>query len=120
MSRIGALLVVALAFALSVGCGYGSHNYMNGRGGPGAPNIAELIPGVTTHGGPGFALTINGTGFGTDSVVYWNGMTQGTTYVSANQLMSAITAADIANPGMVTVYVLSGRKNSNNMTFTVE
>lgn len=117
MSRLGLFLLAAVIF--SVGCGYGSHNYMNG-GGPGGPQIAQLQPNAATAGSGAFALTVNGSNFGTDSVVYWNSMPQSTTYVSGNQVTAEITAADIMNPGMVPVYVRSGGRNSNVMNFDVQ
>jgi hypothetical protein len=118
MSRI-TLLLAALIF--SVGCGYGSHsNYMNNSGGMGAPQIANLQPAMTAAGGQAFMLTVNGSGFGTDSVVYWNAVAQATTYLGPGQVTAAITAQDIMNSGMVPVYVRSGGRNSNTVNFDVQ
>ena len=116
MSRInlGVLLVITL---MGAGCGYGSHNYMNGNG---MPQITQLSPSSTTAGGPTFTLTIEGTGFGTDSLVYWGTTTRTTTYDSASQVKAEITAADIMATGTVQVYVHSGGANSNAMTFTIQ
>jgi hypothetical protein len=105
---------------VGAGCGYGSHNYMNGGGGMGSPNIKQLVPGAATAGGPAFTLTINGSGFGTDSVVYWNAVAHTTMYASGNQVAAQITAADIMNAGTIPVYVRSGGMNSNSMIFTVQ
>ena len=118
MSRIGLLLLTAVIF--SIGCGYGSHsNYMTG-GGMGAPQIMQLQPGTANAGGPAFTLTVEGSGFGTDSVVYWNMVAQTTSYNTGTQVSAQITAADIMNPGMIPVYVLSGGKKSNSMNFSVQ
>lgn len=117
MLRSGLLLVMLTIF--SVGCGYGSHNYMNG-GGMGGPQVTQLQPNVATAGGGAFTLTVNGNSFGTDSVVYWNTVPQSTTYLSGNQVTAEITAADIMNAGMVPVYVRSGGRNSNVMDFDVQ
>jgi hypothetical protein len=116
MSRItlGLLLVMILVGA---GCGYGSHNYMNGNG---APKIMQLSPSTTAGGGPAFTLTLGGSGFGTDSIVYWGTMTRTTTYDTTSQVTADITAADIMNAGTVQVYVHTGGTNSNAMTFTIQ
>lgn len=116
MSRISLSLLLAITL-MGAGCGYGSHNYMNGNG---MPHIAQLSPSTTPAGGPAFMLTIAGTGFGTDSVVYWGTTTRTTTYNSASQVTVEITAADIMNAGTVQVYVHSGGASSNAMTFTIQ
>jgi hypothetical protein len=72
-----------------------------------------------TAGGQGFVLTINGTGFGTSSQVYWNGISHNSTYVTANQLTAMITASDIAQAGTIPVYVHSNGVNSNTVSFTI-
>lgn len=116
MSRIslGLLLTITLMVA---GCGYGSHNYMSGNG---MPTLTQLSPSTTAAGGAAFALTIEGAGFGTDSLVYWGTTTRTTTYVSASQVTASITDTDIMNAGMVQVYVHTGGANSNALTFTIE
>ena len=116
--RLSAFLLVSL---LMLGCGYGSKNYNPGMtGGGAAPTIATLSPASAMHGGSGFTLTINGSNFGTDVVVYWNGAAQGTMYVTGNQVTAAITGTDILNAGMVPVYVRSGGNNSNPVNFDVQ
>ena len=110
-----------LATVLMFGCGYGSRNYNPGMtGGGSAPSIATLSPSSAMHGGSGFTLTINGSNFGTDAAVYWNGVAQATMYVTGNQVTAAITASDVANTGMVPVYVRSGGQNSNTVNFDVQ
>ena len=111
---LGLLLAVTL---MGVGCGYGSHNYMNGNG---TPQITQLSPSSTIAGEPAFALTVKGTGFGAGSLVYWGMTTRTTTYDSTTQVTANITAADIMNAGTVQVYVHSAGGNSNAMTFTIQ
>ena len=112
---LGFVLVVLL---VTVGCGgYGS-NYMGG--GAGAPSITQLMPGSTPANGPAFTLTVDGTAFGSDAVVYWGTTPQSSAYVAASRVTAQIPAADIANAGTVSVYVRSGGKNSNSMNFTVQ
>ncbi len=98
-------LVLLTVFA--IGCGYGSkYNPMTGTG---APTIQALA------------------GFVSSSVVYWGtpATPRTTTFVmGGNQLMAQITAADIANPATIPVYVLTtggaygGGVKSNTMDFT--
>ena len=116
MSRIslGLLLVITL---MSAGCGYGSHNYMNGNG---TPTISQLTPSNTMANTGAFVLKVNGSNFGTDSLVYWGTTTRTTTYVSTSQVTADITQEDVMNPGTVQVYVHSGGANSNAMAFTIQ
>jgi hypothetical protein len=117
MSRLSLWFLLALAL-ISAGCGYSSKN-MGGGGGVGSPTITQLIPNDANMGGMGFTLTVNGSGFGTDAVVYWNGAPQTSMYLSGNQVTAQISATDLMNPGMVAVYVLSGGKRSNSVDFQV-
>ena len=116
MSRLSLILLLATTFA-SYGCGYSSHNYM---GGAGMPSVTQLSPNATAAGGPAFTLTVDGTGFGSDSLVYWGTSSRATTYVSASKVTASITETDIMNAGMVPVYVHTGGANSNAMTFTIQ
>lgn len=65
----------------------------------------SLSPATVTVGGAAFTLTVTGTGIDGASVVQWNGSPRTTALVSATQLTAAITAADIATTGNVTVTV---------------
>jgi len=113
------LMWVLLLSLFTFGCGYGS-NYNGGMGGGGAtPQISQLVPGSANAGDPGFVLTVNGSGFATNAVIYWNAMPLTTMYATNQQVTANIPAANIANPGMVPVYVRSSGRNSNTMNFTV-
>jgi hypothetical protein len=116
MLRIILLLLLGVIL-VGAGCGYGSHNYMNGNG---APQLMQLSPNMATSGGPAFTMTLGGSGFGTDSIVYWGATTRTTTYKTGSQVTADITADDIANAGTVQVYVHTGGANSNAMTFTIQ
>ncbi len=116
MTRIRCVLLLGILL-LTAGCGYSSRNYMNGNG---MPNITQLTPQSAMAGEAAFVLDVIGTGFGTDSVVYWGGMTRMTAYVSTTQVKANITAADITNAGTVPVYVHSGGANSNSVNFTIQ
>jgi hypothetical protein len=116
MSRIGLGIVLTVTL-LAAGCGYGSHNM---GGGSGAPSIASLAPAMTNAGDPSFTLTVNGSGFGTDSVVFWNGTALPSSYGTGILVTATVSAVDVMNAGMFPVYVRSGGKNSNMMNFTVQ
>ena len=108
---------------------------------PPFPSVSSLSPSSATAGGSQFVLTVNGDAFRHESVVNWDGSFVVTTFVSTHQLFAAITAADIAQPGKVQVFVFNppeggttfvsggigvmsttscGGKNSNAVSFTVK
>lgn len=113
--RITFLMAMALV-AVTAACG----GYNNNMGGAGAPVLMTLAPNMTPAGGTTFTLTVNGSGFGTDSMVYWNGTPQVSSYASGGMVTAQITAADIMAAGMVPVYVRTAGKNSNIVDFTVQ
>jgi hypothetical protein len=88
------LLLFLLATVVSCAC-------------PPAPSITSLSPSSTSGGGNQFLLTVNGSGFCRNSVVSWNGSFRMTSFVSSHQLIAAITAADIAQPASVLVFVFN-------------
>ena len=116
MSRfcLGLLLALAL-FSAGCGGGYGSNN----MGGGGSPMIASLAPNMANHGDPAFTLTVNGSGFGTDAVVYWNGSALPSAYGMSGKVTGQVSAADVLTAGTAQVYVRTGGKNSNMMNFPV-
>jgi hypothetical protein len=114
------LACILFLIFISVSCGYGS-NYNGMNTGLGVvPNIAQLSPASVTAGGPGFVLTVDGTNFGTGASVYWNSTSHNATYLTGQQITTTISAADIANPGNVQVYVRTNGQNSNTVMFTVK
>ena len=120
--KLSCVLLIAL---FTFGCGYGSnYNSKTGEMAAGAAaSISALVPGSTTAGAPGFTLTVNGTSFSTNSIVYFDGTAQSTMYVTASQLMATIPASAIATSGAKPVYVNSAGniygQNSNMISFTV-
>jgi hypothetical protein len=83
-----------------------------------------LVPDATAPGGPQFTLTVNGTGFVSNSVVDWNGSARATTFVSSSRLTATILATDIARRGTGQVTVVdpgsgSGGGTSNAIPFEV-
>jgi len=118
------LACVLVITSLALGCGgYGSNSQTGGMGVTATAKISALIPSSTAAGGPGFTLTVNGTNFAANSVVFFAGTAMGTTFVTANQLMAAIPASAISTAGSVQVYVNSAGNiygvNSNTVNFMV-
>jgi len=74
---------------------------------PPAPTISSISPSSATVGGNQFLLTVNGSDFRRDSVVSWNVSFRLTMFVSSHQLVASVTAADVARPGMVPVFVFN-------------
>ena len=116
MLRIRLFFVLALVLFLA-GCGYGNNYNMGGGNGFA---ISGLSPNMKTAGDPAFTLTVTGSAMGADAVVYWNGAALPTSYSSGTMVTAQVSATDLANSGMVPVYVHSGGKNSNSLTFTVQ
>jgi subtilisin family serine protease len=87
-----------------------------------APMANAIAPMAATAGGAGFNLTVNGGSFVPGSVVRWNGADRTTTFVTAGQLTSTITAGDISSPGGASVSVFNpapGGGNSGSIPFTI-
>ena len=81
-----------------------------------------LMPDATAPGGAQFTLTVNGTGFVSNSVVNWNGSALATQFVSGSQLTAIVPAGDIAtaSTGWVTVVnPAPGGGTSNQVFFPV-
>jgi hypothetical protein len=95
----------------------------------GAPAITSLTPSNVTMGGSAFTLTVTGTNFANGAMVYWNGGTRPTTFVSATKVTADIAAADIAtaqtllvyvrNPGGTGIYMNQAGQSSASVSFTV-
>jgi IPT/TIG domain/FG-GAP repeat len=72
------------------------------------PYVSQpLVPDAVAPGGPGFTLTVNGTGFVSGSVVNWNDNARATHFVSEGQLTATILDTDIAKPGTASVTVVN-------------
>ena len=91
------LLTISLLALVCSSCGVCTPRYF----------INSISPGNTSAGGNQFVLTVKGSDFRRDSLVSWNGSFRVTTLVSSHQLEAAITATDIAQPGMVLVFVFN-------------
>jgi 6-phosphogluconolactonase (cycloisomerase 2 family) len=123
--RTAKVTLCMVALGCLVGCGAGG-GYSN-QAPPGAnpnPSLApgSLNPSSAVAGGPGFTLTVTGSGFSSPSIVQWNGSARTTTFVSSTSLKAAITAADIATPGTAQISVSTpapGGGMTSTLTFTI-
>ena len=81
-----------------------------------------LVPDAVAPGGEQFTLTVNGTGFASNSVVNLNGGTLATQFVSSSTLTAIVPAAKIAKASTGWVSVVNpapGGGTSNTAFFTV-
>jgi len=132
----GGLNVVAPSSANLSPPGYYMLFILNGNGVPSVAKIIQILPSGTnpvpvasslspssgTAGGTAFTLTVNGSGFISNSVVRWNGSNRTTTFVSSTQLTASIQASDITTVGTAQVTVFNptpGGGTSNALTFTI-
>jgi hypothetical protein len=70
---------------------------------PGGPAITTIDPAMAVEGSAGFSLTINGSGFTTNSAVQWNGQPLVPTFVSSSQLQVQIPASLVAEEQDATI-----------------
>lgn len=69
------------------------------------PVLTSISPSSATAGDAAIALTLTGSGFGPTSSVRWGAGVRPTTYLSDTQLQAAISAADLAYGGTISVTV---------------
>ena len=84
-----------------------------------APAIGSLNPTSATAGGPGFTLTVDGSGFASGATVQWNGTGLTTNFVSSSEMTATVPATLISTAGSATVTVLEDGVTSNSATFTI-
>jgi Tol biopolymer transport system component len=75
------------------------------------PGISSLSPSGVFTGGAGFALTVNGKNFVSQSEVSVNGSIRSTSFGGVTSLSVAINAADIATAGSVQIVVINPPPN---------
>lgn len=116
--RLISLLLVGF-FLTGCGTGHGGDPQFSKTSGLLAPSITELVPNNVPANSPPFTLTVNGTNFGTDATVFWNGNPHTTSVVSNNQLTTILTQTDLMFVGLAHVFVRTGGLNSNTVDFNV-
>jgi hypothetical protein len=83
-----------------------------------APVLTSLDPGTAEMGGPDTTLTVNGTGFTAESVIYFNGGAEPTTFVSDAQVTTGLKPSTASGPWTVPVHVQNGEAQSNALDFS--
>ena len=63
------------------------------------PTLASVSPSAATGGGTGLALTLHGSDFVSNSAARWNGVNKTTTYVSATEIRTSLSASDLLIAG---------------------
>jgi hypothetical protein len=71
------------------------------------PNISSLSPSGVLTGGGGVELQVMGTNFVAQSTVAVNGSRRSTTFVNSTLVETALTASDIATPGVLQITVVN-------------
>ncbi len=102
--------------------GGGASNSVNFTVNNPIPTITSLSPNSTSAGEAAQTLTINGTGFVSNSTVTYNAVAHTATYVSATQLTIQLSASDQATAGAFAVLVTNpapGGGASNSVSFAV-
>ena len=84
----------------------------------GQPVITSLSPTSAGAGSAGFILTVNGNGYASGSAVWWNATPLATTFVSATQLQTSVSASQVATAGTASVTVSVAGITSAAATFT--
>jgi hypothetical protein len=114
-------LVLLLASLFTLGCGdpAGNHDPHSIVSIYAPPSITQLSPESVPVDSVPFAVTVNGTNFGTDAVVFWNGNPLSTRFVTSRQVMAILTPTDLDFAGLIPVYVRTAGLNSNTVDFDV-
>jgi hypothetical protein len=76
-----------------------------------------LSPDHASPGAANLTMKVNGTGFASDAVVYWNGVALTTTFVSQAQVTATVPAADLATAGTGQVTVANGSGIPSNVAY---
>ena len=121
-SEVGMRFLGPLLLSLfMLGCGAGS-----GRPSPHPitsvfrqPTLTAVLPNSVPVNSAPFLVTINGTDFLTDAVVFWNGNPLNTRFVTANQVVATLTPTDLMTVGLIPVFVRTGGQNSNTVDFNI-
>jgi hypothetical protein len=79
-----------------------------------------LAPASAPVDSPGFTLTVVGSNFGSDTVVFWNGNPVSTTIVNSKEVMAQISTTNLQDAGFVPIFVRTGGQNSNAINFDVQ
>jgi hypothetical protein len=117
-------VVLFLVSVLCIGCGAGDPPAKTDPPhGVGAtfivPAISMLTPDSVPVNSVPFTMTVNGSDFGTDAVVFFNGTPISTQFITSKQLIAQLTPANLQFAGLTPVYVRTQGLNSNTVDFDV-
>jgi trimeric autotransporter adhesin len=87
-----------------------------------APIITSIAPSTATSGSTSPLVTVTGTGFVPTTTIQVNGSSRTTTFVNATQVNAALTSADVASGGNLSVTAVNpapGGGTSSAATFAV-
>ncbi|HYL14127.1 MAG TPA: IPT/TIG domain-containing protein [Terriglobales bacterium] len=112
---------VLLASLLAIGCGTSNGNHDPHLVGSAffPPSITTLTPNSVPVNSVPFSITVNGSNFLPDAIVFWNGTPLSTRFISSNQLLATLAQTDLTTVGLIPVSVRTGGLNSNTVDFNV-
>ena len=82
-------------------------------------DIDVINPAMSLVNPGSFTMEVKGTGFTTNSVVYFNGNTRATTFVSDSVINTQILSTDVSVAGNFPVWVSNGTTNSDTLIYKV-
>jgi hypothetical protein len=83
---------------------------------PGSPILQSITPGSVRAGSTGVALTLNGSGFTTASIVRVNGESLPTTFIDASTLRCLMPDSRLATPAALSVVVFNTDTSGSSQT----
>jgi hypothetical protein len=86
------------------------------------PRLESMKPVTATVGSPGFTLTVTGTGFVEESLVYWDSTALSTGFVSGSNLTATVPGEALLAAGTVSVTVVNpapGGGTSTSLPFEI-
>lgn len=98
LSRLRVHLLCLVMSSVFVGCG--------GFQGVVTPTLSSISPSTVAAGSAGFTLTATGTNFVSGTQILWDGVAMTTTVVSNTQLTAAVSTAQIASAGTISIRVM--------------
>lgn len=82
-------------------------------------NLDVINPSMSMKNPGAFTMDLEGSGFSSNSVVYFNGQARATTLASDDTLNAEILASDVSEVGNFPVWVSDGTTNSDTLMFSV-
>jgi trimeric autotransporter adhesin len=112
-----ALSMILAASAFLTGCS-GSSSGSGGTPPPPPPSltVTSISPTTVAAGSGPLTLTVNGTGFLSTTTIKVGGVADATTYVSATQLTTVVTAQQLASGSELSIVALNGSTSSGSGT----